>query len=81
MDCAFCGCQDFTKKSVVYTADMEEVTVVLKDVPAHICTRCSEIIYDKATTQNIIEIKQKLAAKQELTQPSMIVEYQMTANC
>ena len=52
--------------------DLENTIIIIKGVPAKVCTKCGEKIFDDETTQNIEKIVNKL---KDLSTEVTIINY------
>lgn len=59
MDCFVCKGK-LEEKKVNYIADLEETIIIIKGVPAKVCTQCGEQYFDDETTENIEKIVNQL---------------------
>ena len=48
------------KKQVNYVVDLENTIIIVKGVPAKVCTKCGEQYFDDETTENIEKIVNQL---------------------
>ncbi|MDR2900036.1 MAG: YgiT-type zinc finger protein [Treponema sp.] len=44
MKCGICKA-DMEEKNVTYTEDVDQAVIVIRQVPAHVCTECGNIWY------------------------------------
>ena len=57
MKCGICKA-DMEEKKVTYTEDIEQSVIVIRHVPAHVCTECGNIWYNgivAAELENIVD--------------------------
>lgn len=59
MDCFVCKGK-LEEKKVNYIADLEDTIIIIKGVPAKVCTQCGEQYFDDVTTENIERIVNQL---------------------
>lgn len=69
MDCFVCKGK-LEEKKVNYIADLEDTIIIIKGVPAKVCTQCGEQYFDDETTENIERIVNQL--KQVPTEVSIV---------
>jgi YgiT-type zinc finger domain-containing protein len=55
MKCVICRAGETKPGVAVFTAQRDEQTFVLKNVPAMICAECGEAYFDEATTARVYE--------------------------
>lgn len=70
MNCFKCK-SEMIEKKVNYVVDLEN-TIIIKGVPAKVCTQCGEQYFDDSTAENIDKIVNKL---KELSAEVTIVNY------
>lgn len=58
MNCFMCK-GNLEKKKVNYIVDLED-TIIIKGVPAKVCTQCGEQYFDDETAENIEKIVNQL---------------------
>lgn len=56
MRCVICKGGEVTPGATTFTVEREDMTLVLKGVPARVCGQCGEAYFDEATTKRIEEI-------------------------
>lgn len=56
MRCVICKAGDVKPGTTSFTIERENMTLVLKEVPARVCGQCGEAYFDEATTQRIESI-------------------------
>lgn len=71
MNCFMCK-GDLEEKKVNYVVDLEETIIIIKDVPARVCTQCGEQYFDDETAENIERIVNQL---KQLATEITIVNY------
>ena len=71
MECFMCK-GELQEKKVTYIVDLENTIIIIKDVPAKVCTKCKEKYFDDKTTENIEKIVNEL---KELALEVTIVNY------
>ena len=71
MNCFMCK-GNLEEKNVNYMVDLEETIIIIKGVPAKVCTQCGEQYFDDETTENIEKIVDQL---KELATEVTIVNY------
>ena len=60
------------EKNVNYMVDLEETIIIIKGVPAKVCTQCGEQYFDDSTAENIEKIVEQL---KQLSTEVTIVNY------
>lgn len=60
------------KRKVNYVVDLENTIIIIKGVPAKVCTQCGEQYFDDETSENIEKIVNQL---KELSTEVSIVNY------
>lgn len=71
MNCFKCK-GNLEEKNVNYMVDLEETIIIIKGVPAKVCTQCGEQYFDDETAGNIEKIVDQL---KELATEVTIVNY------
>ncbi len=71
MNCFKCK-GNLEEKNVNYMVDLEETIIIIKGVPARVCTQCGEQYFDDETAENIEKIVDQL---KELATEVTIVNY------
>ena len=71
MDCFMCK-GELTKKKVNYMVDLESTIIIIKGVPARVCTQCGEKYFEDETAENIENIVNKL---KDLSTEVTIINY------
>lgn len=71
MNCFKCK-GNLEEKNVNYMVDLEETIIIIKGVPAKVCTQCGEQFFDDETAENIEKIVDQL---KELSTEVTIVNY------
>ncbi len=71
MDCFKCKGK-LEEKKVNYLADLDSTIIVIKSVPARVCTQCGEQYFDDEVAENIEKIVSQL---KELSTEVTIVNY------
>lgn len=71
MNCFMCK-GNLEKKKVNYMVDLDKTIIIIKDVPAKVCTQCGEQYFDDETSQNIEKIVEEL---KNLSTEVTIVKY------
>ena len=61
MKCGICKAE-MEEKSVSYTEDIEEGVIVIRHVPAHVCTECGNTWYSGTVAVQLEKIVDKFAA-------------------
>ena len=56
MRCVICKTGEVKPGTTTFTVERDQMTLVLKEVPARVCQQCGEAYFDEATTQRIEEI-------------------------
>ena len=59
MNCFMCK-GDLEEKKVNYVVDLEDTIIIIKGVPAKVCTQCGEQYFDDETAENIEKIVNQL---------------------
>lgn len=59
MNCFMCK-GNLEEKKVNYVVDLEETIIIIKGVPARVCTQCGEQHFDDRTAENIEKIVNQL---------------------
>ena len=59
MNCFMCK-DGLKEKKVNYLVDLEKSIIIIKGVPAKVCTQCGEQYFDDKTTENIEKIVNEL---------------------
>ena len=72
MDCFMCKGEVIEKK-VNYMVDLENTIIIVKGVPAKVCTQCGEQYFDDQTSENIEGIVNKL---KDLSTEVTIINYE-----
>ena len=70
MNCFMCK-GNLEEKKVNYVVDLED-TIIIKGVPARVCTQCGEQYFDDETAENIEKIVNQL---KQLSTEVTIVNY------
>ncbi len=60
------------EKNVNYMVDLENTIIIIKEVPAKVCTQCGEQYFDDETSENIEIIVNKL---KDLSTEVTIINY------
>lgn len=71
MDCFMCK-GDLESRKVNYIVDLDNTIIIIKEVPAKVCTQCGEQYFDDETSKNIEKIVNQL---KELAIEVTIVNY------
>ena len=71
MNCFKCN-EELVEKKVNYMVDLENTIIIIKGVPAKICTQCGEQYFDDQTSENIEKIVNKL---KDLSTEVTIINY------
>ena len=71
MNCFKCEGKLIEKK-VNYMVDLENTIIIIKEVPARVCTQCGEQYFDDETSENIEIIVNKL---KDLSTEVTIINY------
>lgn len=72
MKCFMCK-SDLKHKKVNYVVDLEETIIIIKGVPALVCSQCGEQYFDDETSENIEKIVNQL---KKLATEITVVNYQ-----
>jgi len=72
MDCFMCKGK-VKEKKVNYMVDLENTIIIVKGVPAKVCTQCGEQYFDDKTSENIECIVNKL---KDLSTEVTIINYE-----
>lgn len=71
MNCFICK-GNLEEKKVNYVVNLEETIIIIKGVPAKVCTECGEQYFDNQTSENIEKIVNQL---KQLSTEVTIVNY------
>ena len=71
MNCFMCK-GNLEEKKVNYVVDLGETIIIIKNVPAKVCTQCGEQYFDDVTAENIEKIVKQL---KQLAIEITIVDY------
>lgn len=71
MNCFMCK-GELTEKKVNYMVDLESTIIIIKGVPARVCTQCGEQYFEDETAENIENIVNKL---KDLSTEVTIINY------
>lgn len=69
MKCFMCN-GDLEEKKVNYVVDLEDTIIIIKGVPAKVCSQCGEQYFDDKTSENIERIVNQL--KQLATEVTIV---------
>ncbi len=72
MNCFKCD-GELKDKKINYVVDMDDTIIIIKKVPAKVCTKCGVQYFDDQTSQNIEKIVNKL---KQISAEVTIVNYQ-----
>lgn len=72
MNCFMCKGEVIEKK-VNYMVDLENTIIIIKGVPAKVCTQCGEQYFEDQTSENIENIVNKL---KDLSTEVTIINYE-----
>ena len=72
MNCFMCK-GNLEEKKGNYVVDLENTIIIIKGVPAKVCTQCGEQYFDDETAENIEKIVNKL---KQLATEVTIVKYE-----
>ena len=72
MNCFMCK-GELKNEKVNYVVDLKETIIIIKGVPAKVCTQCGEQYFDDETTENIEKIVNQL---KKLSTEISIVNYE-----
>ena len=61
MKCGICKAE-MEEKTVSYTEDIEQGVIVIRQVPAHVCTECGNTWYSGTVAAQLEKIVDKFAA-------------------
>ena len=75
MSCFVCK-GNLENKKVNYVVDLENTIIIIKEVPARVCTQCGEQYFDDETAENIEKIVNQL---KKLAAEVTIVNYKENA--
>lgn len=75
MSCFVCK-GNLENKKVNYVVDLENTIIIIKEVPARVCTQCGEQYFDDETAENIEKIINQL---KKLAAEVTIVNYKENA--
>jgi len=59
MRCVICKSGDVKPGSTTFTVERDGMTLVLKGVPARVCSQCGEAYFDEPTTRHIEAIAER----------------------
>jgi YgiT-type zinc finger domain-containing protein len=59
MRCSICKSGHVQPGSTTLTVERGDMTLVLKGVPAHVCSQCGEACFDEVTSQHLEDIAEK----------------------
>ncbi len=76
MNCFICKGK-LEEKKVNYVVNLEETIIIIKGVPAKVCTECGEQYFDDKTSENIEKIVNQL--KQISTEVTIVNYKEKTA--
>lgn len=62
--------REYRKKKVNYVVDLEDTIIIIKGVPAKVCTQCGEQYFDDEIAENIEKIVNQL--KQLATEVTIV---------
>ena len=71
MKCFMCK-GDLKEKEVNYLVDLDKTIIIIKSVPARVCTQCDEKFFDDEVAKKLEEMVNKL---KELDTEVIIVNY------
>lgn len=71
MNCFICK-NSLIEKNVNYVVDLEKTIIIIKNVPAKVCTQCGERFYADETSENIEKIVNQL---KEISMEITVVNY------
>lgn len=71
MNCFMCK-GELIEKKVNYMVDLESTIIIIKGVPAKVCTQCEEQYFEDETSENIEAIVNKL---KDLSTEVTIINY------
>lgn len=71
MNCFMCKGK-LEEKKINYVVDLEDTIIIIKGVPAKVCSKCGEQYFDDETSKNIEKIVEQL---KELSTEVTIVNY------
>lgn len=60
MRCVICKGGEVRPGTTSFTVERGEMTLVLKGIPARVCSQCGEAYFDEATTRRIEEIAERM---------------------
>ena len=72
MNCFMCK-GDLKEEKVNYVVDLEKTIIIIKGVPAKVCTQCGEQYFDDEIAENVEKIVNQL---KQLAAEVTIVNYQ-----
>ena len=61
MKCVICKHGETKEGTTTVTFDRDGMTLVVKDVPAHVCTNCGEDYVDEHVAHEILTIAERMA--------------------
>ncbi|MBR2743780.1 MAG: type II toxin-antitoxin system MqsA family antitoxin [Clostridia bacterium] len=71
MKCFMCN-GDFIEKDVNYVVDLEKTIIIIKSVPARVCTQCGEKFFDDVVARSLEKMVNQF---KELNTEIVIVNY------
>lgn len=75
MSCFYCK-GDISPSTTVYTVQIDNTVIVIKNVPCEECEQCGEIEISHEVMQNIDKI---INTAKQLMQEVAVIDYKMTA--
>jgi YgiT-type zinc finger domain-containing protein len=62
MKCTICKQAETVQESTTVTLERGELTLVIKNVPAQVCSNCGEAYIDENTTAELLSTAEQMAA-------------------
>jgi YgiT-type zinc finger domain-containing protein len=62
MKCTICKLAETVPESTTVTLERGELTLVIKNVPAQVCSNCGEAYIDESTTAELLMTAEQMAA-------------------
>ena len=61
--CVICKTGELRPGTTTDAAQLDGLTIIVKGVPAEICSRCGEVYYDSVTTGRLLAIQRDAARR------------------
>ena len=59
MTCCYCG-GDMAETTTTYFEQLENMIVIIKNVPCHKCGQCGEVVYNALVAERLMQITEQL---------------------